>query len=103
MGAREDFFIVVQVLGHGDQVVLSCIALADETFLSCPRQAHIPGYQRDRDPAKEKKGGSRGQHRSPSNDGGKKAHDIGRRRHSPVLVTAFRQALDDIRFIAHQS
>lgn len=54
MRAGENFFIVIQVLGHGDQVVLSCIALADEIFLSCPRQAHIPGYQRDKDPVKGK-------------------------------------------------
>ena len=33
----------------------------------------------------------------------KKTDDIRCRCHPPILVTSFRQALDNVRFIAHQS
>ena len=97
--AGEDFFIVVQVLGHRDQVVLVMCRVCARSKNKHAGLDGLPGCQTDRDPGTR----HRGQHSPTAHSQSEKTHDIRRRGHPPVLIASFRQALDNVRLVPHQS
>jgi hypothetical protein len=74
--ARQNLFVMVQVLGHGDQVVLNIRKIqALQVSASAPLRQYPDSC----------------------------THDIRLWRDKPLLITSLGESLDDIRLVAHES
>ena len=83
MRTRQDLFVVIQVLGHGDQMILD----VGEIETLCKDDV---GHMSVRS-------GLKGW------GGGRRTDNIGFRRDAPILIATFRETFDHIRLVTHQS